>query len=107
MGALLGAYLSLPGGHPGRDPLLREASLLVRYEDLCAQPREILQQVFAHNQLELEPAALERAAAGLHAPTYYRPKFNDDELALIETITRPVAARFGYSPAMYTQPARA
>ncbi len=89
------------------DPQLREASLLVRYEDLCVRPREVLQQVFAHSQLDLEPAALEGAATGLHAPTYYRPTFSDDELALIETITRPVAARFGYSPDMHTQPARA
>ncbi|WP_043238124.1 sulfotransferase [Stutzerimonas azotifigens] len=78
------------------DSRLNEACLVVRYETLCEQPRETLTQVFAHAELEIAPEALERGAAGLHAPTYYRPKFSDDELALIAEVTGPVAARFGY-----------
>jgi hypothetical protein len=78
------------------DPRLREACLVVRYEDLCTAPRDTLAQVFAHGQLEIAPETLEQAAAGLHAPGYYRPTFSAEELALIETVTQPVATRFGY-----------
>ncbi|WP_443191898.1 sulfotransferase [Pseudomonas indica] len=80
------------------DPALREACLVVRYEDLCTAPQETLGRVFAHSQLDIQPADLERAATGLHAPGYYRPDFNEEERALIEAITQPVAARFGYAP---------
>lgn len=78
------------------DQALRDACLVVRYEDLCSQPEEMLSRVHVHSQLAIEPQALKEAAAGLHAPTYYQPKFSDRELALIEEITRPVAVRFGY-----------
>ncbi|EPC00333.1 hypothetical protein L861_07495 [Litchfieldella anticariensis FP35 = DSM 16096] len=79
------------------DPALRDACLVVRYEDLCSQPEEMLTRVHVHSQLSVEPQALREAASGLHAPTYYRPKFSDRELTLIREITQPVAARFGYS----------
>lgn len=78
------------------DPELRKACLIVRYEDLCGTPRESLQAVFDHAELELEPQALAEAASGLHAPTYYKPRFSDAEVAMIAEITGPVAARFGY-----------
>ncbi|WP_204352939.1 sulfotransferase family protein [Salinicola peritrichatus] len=78
------------------DPELRQACLVVRYEDLCGEPRERLRQVFDHAGLEIAPDTLEQAASGLHAPTYYQPKFSDEELAMIAGITAPVAARFGY-----------
>ena len=68
----------------------------MRYEDLCGTPRESLQAVFDHAELELEPQALAEAASGLHAPTYYKPRFSDAEVAMIAEITGPVAARFGY-----------
>ncbi len=79
------------------DASLRQASLVVRYETLCGEPRTTLEQVFEHTALPVAVEALEAAAAGLHAPGYYRPAFSDEELATIHTITGPVAARFGYA----------
>lgn len=79
------------------DTALRQASLVVRYETLCSDPRTMLKQVFEHSDLPLATSTLEDAAAGLHAPSYYRPTFSDEELATIQTITGPVAARFGYA----------
>lgn len=79
------------------DDALRQACLIVRYEALCSEPRGTLAQVFAHSALSLTAEALDDAAADLHAPGYYRPSFDDDELATIHAITGPVAARFGYA----------
>ncbi|MFP1679976.1 sulfotransferase family protein [Alloalcanivorax sp. C16-2] len=79
-----------------RDPALREAALVVRYEDLCGTPRDTLEKLFAHAGLEVSASTLEDAAGGLHAPTYYQPRFSDHERRLIEAITAPVARRFGY-----------
>ncbi|GGY02166.1 hypothetical protein GCM10007160_32650 [Litchfieldella qijiaojingensis] len=81
------------------DPALRDACLVVRYEDLCSQPEETLTRLHVHSQLSIEPQAIKEAAAGLHAPTYYCPRFSDRELALIAEITQPVAACFGYGNA--------
>ncbi|WP_205909357.1 sulfotransferase family protein [Salinicola lusitanus] len=78
------------------DPELESACLLMRYEALCGEPHESLRAVFDHAELELAPQALADAASGLHAPTYYKPRFSDAELATIAEITGPVAARFGY-----------
>jgi hypothetical protein len=79
------------------DPALREACLVVRYEDLCSQPEDMLQRLHAHCQLPVSPQTIKEAAAGLHPPTYYRPQFNEQDLSLIKEITQPVTARFGYS----------
>ncbi len=79
------------------DPALREACLVVRYEDLCSQPEDMLLRLHEHCQLPARPQAVKEAAAGLHPPTYYRPQFNERDLSLIKEITQPVTARFGYS----------
>ncbi|WP_206668823.1 sulfotransferase family protein [Stutzerimonas nosocomialis] len=78
------------------DPALREACLVVRYEDLCGTPRATLERVLAHSELAFPAETIDQAAAGLHAPTYYQPEFSAEERAMIQTITGPVAARFGY-----------
>ncbi|WP_413042844.1 sulfotransferase family protein [Pseudomonas sp. YJ42] len=78
------------------DEALHQACLMVRYEALCSDPRTTLARVFEHSDLPVTGDWLDTAAAGLHAPGYYRPTFSDEELALIQTITGPVAARFGY-----------
>lgn len=77
------------------DPALREACLVVHYEDLCNQPEEMLIRLHAHCRLPIRPQVIKEAAVGLHTPAYYRPQFNERDLALIKEITQPVAARFG------------
>jgi hypothetical protein len=73
---------------------------IVRYEDLCAAPRSVLEGVLAHCRLAADDAFLSAAAGGFHPPGYYRPNFNPAELAVIAEETAEVALRFGYAPAI-------
>jgi len=68
------------------NPDAREACLLFRYEDLCADSLTVIDRILAH-------CALEGAAFGdirshyagkLSLPDYYRPGFNEHELEQIE-----------------------
>jgi hypothetical protein len=78
------------------NPALKRAALVVRFEDMCRAPHETLQQALAHCRLEAPPAWLEDKAAVIRFPSYYRPRFTDDELATIERHTADTARRFGY-----------
>jgi Sulfotransferase family len=75
---------------------LREAALVVRFEDMCRAPQETLQRALTHCQLDAAPAWLSDKAALIRFPSYYRPRFTADELATIERHTAATARRFGY-----------
>ena len=78
------------------NPALREAALVVRFEDMCRAPHDKLQQVLTHCRLDAPPSWLEDKAAVIRFPSYYRPRFTTDELATIERHTAATARRFGY-----------
>jgi hypothetical protein len=81
-------------------PEIRAATYVVRYEDLCQTPRETLAAVLSHCGLAADDGFLAQAAERIHFPGYYKPKFNDAELAVIERETAATARKFGYgSPA--------
>ena len=69
-----------------RQPELREACLLFRYEDLCADSARVIDRILAHCGLPAEPFAETRTRyiEKLTLPDYYRPGFDVAELALIE-----------------------
>lgn len=75
---------------------LREASLVVRFEDLCRAPQNMLRSIFRHCQLEATEEFIEGVAAPIHFPDYYLPDFTSVELDTIAQHTRHVARRFGY-----------
>ena len=77
-------------------PELREASLVVRFEDLCSAPREILRDALDHARLPASDAFVEGLAATIRFPSYYSPKFSPEDLRQIERLTRDTAARFRY-----------
>lgn len=79
-----------------RDDALRAMVRIVRYEDLCAEPRAELASLLGHCALPADAAFLAKAAARFHPPTYYRPRFSADELAIIAEETEVVSSRFGY-----------
>jgi hypothetical protein len=79
-------------------PELRAATLVVRYEELCREPRATLRAVLDHCRLAAADDALAQLAGQLHAPAYYQPRFTPDELAIIDRHTGAAAARLGYAP---------
>jgi hypothetical protein len=74
---------------------IRDAVMIVRYEDLCTHPRETVAEVMSHCGISDErlPAL---AAQRLSAPTYYRPDFSDEERREILARTADTAKAFGY-----------
>lgn len=86
------------------NPALRAATHIVRFEDLCRAPREILGGMLAHCGLPDVDAVAAEAAGGIRFPGYYTPRFTRDELETIARETGPTAARFGYgSPSTAAQ----
>lgn len=79
-----------------RNPRLRDATLILRHEDLCGAPRATMDRVLAHCGLAATESFSRSLARRLHAPTYYRPAFSDPELAIIRSRTGGTARRFGY-----------
>ncbi len=77
-------------------PDIRAATYVVRYEDLCRTPRETLSAVLSHCGLVADDSFLAQAAERIHFPGYYKPKFSDAELAVIERETAAAAHKFGY-----------
>lgn len=97
-------YWALLNGHVlemlDRDPKLADATLIVRYEDLCERPRATMGRILSHCRLEAGSLP-DVAAEVVSAPTYYRPEFNQRERDEIEAYIGEVAARLGYgSPAV-------
>jgi hypothetical protein len=79
-----------------RERGLRSAIRMVRYEDLCASPHATLRAVLDHCALPATEPFLSDAAGGLHQPTYYRPRFSAEDLAIIAEETAEAAGRLGY-----------
>ncbi len=79
-----------------RDPALKDASLVVRFEDLCDCPLETLQKVSSHCMLPIDPEKQRRFAGRVRYPAYYDPGFSNRERKVIADETDHVARRFGY-----------
>ncbi|QKP78813.1 sulfotransferase [Methyloligella sp. GL2] len=77
------------------NPELLAATVIVRYEDLCANPRATFGDILAHCGLKSGGLA-DLAASTLSAPDYYQPKFSRADLDEIEARTRATARLFGY-----------
>jgi hypothetical protein len=79
------------------NPALKDASLVVRFEELCRSPYEMLDRTLAHCRLDTTPAWLEQKSAAIHFPSYYKPRFAPAELETIDRHAADTAARFGYT----------
>lgn len=89
-----------------RNAQLRQAALIVRYEDLCSRPAQTVRMLFEHCQLPVPDVLLDRARQQIRFPTYYRPAFSQEELNLIESCTRDTATRFGIDALRAARPTR-
>jgi hypothetical protein len=77
---------------------VRKATMLVHYEDLCAEPVETIDKMLAH--AALDPAGLGRSRdhylERVKAPHYYTATLNNAECRDIAETTGQVAASLGY-----------
>lgn len=80
-------------------PELSDATLLVRYEQLCAEPGETLQRIAEHCRLDAQASLslITTWAGQLAAPGYYQTSFDSHEQQRITAICAATAARLGYS----------
>ena len=79
-----------------RNDALSDATMVVRYEDMCAAPGEMMADMLTHAGLEGNLDLIARAQDRLQPPGYYSPDFSDNELQAIAERTGKAAARFGY-----------
>jgi len=79
------------------DDALAEATLVVRYEDLCESTGEELDRILDFCRLEERSDRVrERFVEQITAPSYYEQNFDEGEQAAIAEETAEVAERFGY-----------
>ena len=76
---------------------LRDAALVVRYEDLCASPVTTVRAVLSHCRLTAAEPVVDAFARRLSPPDYYSQQYSDAELEVIREETAATAARFGYA----------
>lgn len=69
------------------NPALGKATLIVPYDQLCADPKYVLEMIYAHCDLDIDSRVLSEQANRLKQPNYYKPSFSDDETRIIEEET--------------------
>jgi len=76
---------------------LKEATLIVKYDDLCETPSRVIDKILEHTELPKEKFTIIKKyyIKHLHKPSYYYPNFSNQEYASISKITKATAARFG------------
>lgn len=82
-------------------PELKEASMIVRFEDLCDGPSAVLAALFDYARLPVATDFVSVASASVRRPSHAASVFTADELAAIHEETRETAALFGYDEASY------
>jgi hypothetical protein len=78
------------------DVRLRDAVLVIRYEDLCDRPAEAVRRIFEHCRVPVDPAMLAESASRLQKPDYYRSSLGNAERERIIDAAAPTMARYGY-----------
>ncbi len=74
---------------------IRQASIVVRFEELCERPAEVLQRVLEHCELPDTAPIIEKFAPAIRRPDYYKSPLTSAELAIIQTETVGTARRWG------------
>ncbi|MFO8017968.1 MAG: sulfotransferase [Promethearchaeia archaeon] len=78
---------------------LRKNTLIVRYEDLCKEPRKMINKILTHTNLSKGKfqKIKEYYVKKIRCPDYYDFKFSKDELKMISNITKKTTDFFGYN----------
>lgn len=79
-----------------KDLALRDAAMILRYEDLCDRPAETMRRMMEHCGLTTEDEVMAKFAGRLKLPNYYIPDFTDAELTSIAEETASPGAHYGY-----------
>jgi hypothetical protein len=79
-----------------RDARVRQASLVVPFETICAAPAQTLRAVAEHCRLPDADGIVQRHATAIRYPTYYDSKLTEDETAAIRSETAATARLWGY-----------
>src|SRR5919106_1023492 len=75
------------------DPAVADQTLLIHYDDLCADPDATLEQLYRHCGLAVDEPTRREQAARIAAPTYYKPNLAEDEIGMIRAATDATTAR--------------
>jgi hypothetical protein len=78
------------------DACVREATLAVRFEDLCAAPADTLAKVFTHAGIDHAEKEIERHAPAIRLPSYYDTGLSPADLQMVNDLTAETARRWGY-----------
>lgn len=79
-----------------RNRELRAATLVLRFEDLCADPAAQLERLFDHVRLENAGSVIEYFSGRIRAPDDRQCSHNAAQLGIIREETEETAARFAY-----------
>lgn len=81
-----------------RDEALRQATLVVRYEDLCDNSAATIDRIIAHTGLDPAPFADSRDhfVSALRRPDYYEARLEEGTPGILWEQAGETAARFGY-----------
>ena len=74
----------------------RDNVLIVRFEDLCANPANQIEALLDFCALSPKNDLINSWTQKIKAPSYYDPGFSDDDHAIIQNETQQTALRFGY-----------
>jgi hypothetical protein len=74
---------------------IRKASIVVRFEELCKNPSEVLERILEHCELPNSKPIIEKFAQTIRHPDYYKFSFTSEELGMIQAETASTAKRWG------------
>ncbi|MCU0663912.1 MAG: sulfotransferase [Myxococcota bacterium] len=78
------------------DVRARDACLVVRFEDLCRDPRPQLERVVTHCQLDAPAHEVMAFASRLREPTYYKTTLSSEQNAIVEEEAVGTMRLYGY-----------
>jgi len=81
-----------------KNPIVKKAALVVRYEDMCDSPGEVIDSIIAHTNIDPESFKNVRQhyINTLRRPTYYKTSYSKNEQDQIIAATGDIATKFGY-----------
>jgi hypothetical protein len=73
---------------------IRKASIVVRFEELCERPVEVLQQVLERCEFPDKKPIMEKFVPRIRRPDYYQSPFTPEEIAIVQMETADTAQRW-------------